>query len=152
MQNFRRLGAPPPDPPASDGWGLCPRPPKQPHYCYAPDHSQAWTGEAPFERSWCSNAKVAWNRKVENLWTTISCIHFKRSISFSYQEPRLRKHFFMFAHHENFMCPAWVVKKFEFWRARLGQTRIVASPIFATFSLFLISTHFKNLIYLALTI
>ena len=27
MQNFRALGAPPPDPRASGGWGLVPRPP-----------------------------------------------------------------------------------------------------------------------------
>ena len=27
MQNFRALGAPPPDPRASGSWGLCPRPP-----------------------------------------------------------------------------------------------------------------------------
>ena len=27
MQNFRALGAPPPDPRASDGWGLCPQAP-----------------------------------------------------------------------------------------------------------------------------
>ena len=27
MQNFRALGAPPPDPRASGGWGLCPQTP-----------------------------------------------------------------------------------------------------------------------------
>ena len=27
MQNFRALGAPPPDPRASSGWGLCPQTP-----------------------------------------------------------------------------------------------------------------------------
>ena len=27
MQNFRALGAPPPDPRASGGWGLCPQAP-----------------------------------------------------------------------------------------------------------------------------
>ena len=27
MQNFRALGAPPPDPHASGGWGLCPQTP-----------------------------------------------------------------------------------------------------------------------------
>ena len=30
MQNFRALGAPPPDPRASGGWGLCPQPPRLP--------------------------------------------------------------------------------------------------------------------------
>ena len=36
MQNFRALGAPPPDPRASGDCGLCPqtpRPPKQPPHC-----------------------------------------------------------------------------------------------------------------------
>ena len=43
MQNFRALGAPPPDPPAaggyalkppaSSGWGFAPRPPKQLLHC-----------------------------------------------------------------------------------------------------------------------
>ena len=28
MQNFQALGAPPPDPRASSGWGLCPQTPK----------------------------------------------------------------------------------------------------------------------------
>ena len=28
MQNFQALGAPPPDPCASGGWGLCPQTPK----------------------------------------------------------------------------------------------------------------------------
>ena len=70
----------------------------------------------------------------------------------SFGEPRLGKRFFIFAHPENFMSPAWVVKKFEFWRARLGKTPIVAPPIFVMFSLFLISTHLKNLIHLALTV
>ena len=28
MQNFQALGAPPPDPRASGGWGLCPQTPK----------------------------------------------------------------------------------------------------------------------------
>ena len=45
-----------------------------------------------------------------------------------------------------------MVKKFEFWRVRLGETPVVAPPIFVTFSLFLISTHFKSLIHLALTV
>ena len=30
MQNFRALGAPPPDPRASGGWGLCPQTPGPP--------------------------------------------------------------------------------------------------------------------------
>ena len=92
------------------------------------------------------------NRKVENLWITISCIHCKRLKSLSFGEPRLEKRFFIFAYYENFMSPAWVVEKFEFWRARLGQTPIEAPPIFVTFSLFLIFTHLKNLIHLALTV
>ena len=91
---------------------------------------------------WCRNANVASNKKVENLGTTILCIHFKRLKSLSFGEPCLGKRFFIFVHLENFMYPAWVVKKFEFWRARLGQTLIVAPPIFVTFSLFLLSTHF----------
>ena len=60
--------------------------------------------------------------------------------------------FFIFAYPKNFMCFARVVKKFKFWRASLGETSIVARPIFVTFSLFLISTHFKNLIHLSLTV
>ena len=36
--------------------------------------------------------------------------------------------------------------------AGLGETPIMASPIFVTFSLFLISTHSKNLIHRALTV
>ena len=47
MQKFRELGAPPPDPRASSGWGLPPRPPKQPpslQICgYAPAHKDAET-------------------------------------------------------------------------------------------------------------
>ena len=31
MQNFRALGALPPDPRASGGWGLCPQTPKTAH-------------------------------------------------------------------------------------------------------------------------
>ena len=48
------------------------------------------------------------------------------------------------------MCPALKVKKFEFWSARLGVTPILEPINFAWFSLFLISAHFKNLVYLAL--
>ena len=33
MQNFRSLGASPPDPRAPGGWGPSPRPPKQLHHC-----------------------------------------------------------------------------------------------------------------------
>ena len=43
-------------------------------------------------------------------------------------------------------------KKFEFWRVRLGEIPIVAPPTFVTCSLFLISTHSKNLIHQALTV
>ena len=68
------------------------------------------------------DAKVASNTKVENLWTTTSCIRFKRLKSLSFGEPRL------------------------------GQTPIVAPPIFVMLSLFLIFTHLKNLIHLALTV
>ena len=68
------------------------------------------------------DAKVASNTNVENLWTTISYIHFKRLKSLSFGEPRL------------------------------GQTPIVAPLIFGTFSLFLLSNHLKNLIHLALTV
>ena len=42
MQNFRALGAPPPDPCAYGGWELCPQAPKQPPALrisgYAPEH------------------------------------------------------------------------------------------------------------------
>ena len=44
------------------------------------------------------------------------------------------------------MCPAYKVKHFELWRACLG------APIFVRFSVFLISTHSKNLICLGLTV
>ena len=50
------------------------------------------------------------------------------------------------------MCPAKKVKKFEFWRARLGGTLILEFSIFVRFSLFLISTHSENAIYVALTL
>ena len=60
----------------------------------------------PEEADGAEMQKVASNRKVENLWTTISCIHFKRLKSLSFGEPRLGKRFFIFAHPENFMCPA----------------------------------------------
>ena len=33
-------------------------------------------------------------------------IYFKRLKSFSFEEPRLGKRFFIFAHPENFMCSA----------------------------------------------
>ena len=33
MQNFRSLGAPPPDPLASSSWGLCPETPKAVPHC-----------------------------------------------------------------------------------------------------------------------
>ena len=33
MQNFPALGAPPPDPRASGGWGFAPKPPKQLPHC-----------------------------------------------------------------------------------------------------------------------
>ena len=43
MQNFQALGAPPPDPRASGGWGLCPQTPKTAPPLrisgYAPGHS-----------------------------------------------------------------------------------------------------------------
>ena len=32
-QNFRALGAPPPDPRVSGGWGLCPQTPKTAPHC-----------------------------------------------------------------------------------------------------------------------
>ena len=45
MQNFRALGAPPPDPDVSGGWGLFPQAPRPPKQFpplrisgYAPDH------------------------------------------------------------------------------------------------------------------
>ena len=47
-------------------------------------------------------------------------------------------------------------KKFKFWRARLGETPIMAPPIFVRSSLFLIFTliftYSKNLIHLPLTV
>ena len=46
------------------------------------------------------------------------------------------------------MCLALNVKKFEFWRAHSGVTPHCKPLIFVWFSLFLISTHFKNLIHL----
>ena len=52
----------------------------------------------------------------------------------------------------NFVGRAQKVKKFEFWRARLGETPIVASPIFVRFSLNLTSTYSKILTYPALTV
>ena len=45
------------------------------------------------------------------------------------------------------MCLALKVKKFEFWRARLGEHLIVEPPIFVMCSLFLIPTHSENLIH-----
>ena len=45
MQNFRALGAPPPDPRASGGWGLCPQTPNTAPPLrisgYAPEHLPA---------------------------------------------------------------------------------------------------------------
>ena len=37
-------------------------------------------------------------------------------------------------------------KKFEFERARLGKTAVMATPIFVSCSLFLTPTHSENLI------
>ena len=48
------------------------------------------------------------------------------------------------------MYLALKIKKFEFWRARLGENLIVEPLIFVRFSLFLISTHSENLIHLLL--
>ena len=50
------------------------------------------------------------------------------------------------------MCLDLKAKKFEFWRAVWGETPIAALPIFATLSLFLISTHSENLIHVAVTV
>ena len=50
------------------------------------------------------------------------------------------------------MCLAKKVKKFEFSRTRLEKTPIVAPLVFVTPSLFLISTHSKILIHVALTV
>ena len=41
MQNFRALGAPPPHPRASGGWGLCPQTP-----------SLRWLGASPPDPHW----------------------------------------------------------------------------------------------------
>ena len=57
---------------------------------------------------------------------------------------------FIFNYLKNFMCLAKKVEKLEFWRALFGgEAPIVGLPIFVTFSLFLLSTHFENLIHLA---
>ena len=50
------------------------------------------------------------------------------------------------------MCLVLKVIKFEFGRASLGGNFLRGTPIFVRFSLFLISTHFKNLIHLVLTV
>ena len=50
------------------------------------------------------------------------------------------------------MYPFKRLKSLSCGEPRLGQTPTVAPPIFVTFSLFLISTHLKNLIHLALTV
>ena len=42
------------------------------------------------------------------------------------------------------MCLAKKAKKFEFWRACLGKSSIVETPVFVWFSLFLISTYSKK--------
>ena len=54
--------------------------------------------------------------------------------------------FFVFAYLKHFMFPALKVKKFEFWKAPFGGVPIFEPSIFVRFSLFLISTHFENLI------
>ena len=48
---------------------------------------------------------------------------------------------------QNFMGLASVVKKFKFWRARLGKT-----PISVRLNLFLITTHSKNVIHRVLAV
>ena len=50
------------------------------------------------------------------------------------------------------MCLALKVKKFEFWRARLGEHPIVEPLIFVRFSLFLKTTHSENLIHLVVAV
>ena len=50
MQNFRALGAPPPDPRASGGWGLCPQTPSLRQLGASPPHPHwppAAGGSAP---------------------------------------------------------------------------------------------------------
>ena len=60
---------------------------------------------------------------------------------------------FIFTNLKNFMCPALKVKKFEFWSSPFGGLPPILEPIiFVWFSLLLISTHSKNLIYLALMV
>ena len=46
------------------------------------------------------------------------------------------------------MCLVLKVKKFEFWRARLGEPSIGEPRTFVKFTLFLISTHSENFIHL----
>ena len=48
------------------------------------------------------------------------------------------------------MCPALKVKTFEFWRIPFWE--ILEPQIFVRFSVFLISTHSKNLFYLTLMV
>ena len=43
MQNFQALGASPPDPRASRGWGFAPRPPKQPPQLRTSGHTLPYT-------------------------------------------------------------------------------------------------------------
>ena len=42
-------------------------------------------------------------RKVENLWSTISCVQLKRLKSLNFGGPSSGKLFFIFANTENFM-------------------------------------------------
>ena len=60
--------------------------------------------------------------------------------------------YFRFTYLKNFMCLASRLKSLNFGGPRLGETSIVAPPIFVRCSLFLISIHCKNLVHLAVTV
>ena len=57
MQNFRALGAPPPGPRASGGWGLCPRTP-----------SLRRLGALPQDPHWHPVAETQNSPPIANFW------------------------------------------------------------------------------------
>ena len=94
----------------SSAGGSAPRPPKQPHHCEFLA-TRLLTVKPALEKRLSEEADGAGMQRLLQIGELKICgppfhVSIKRLKSFSFGEPRLGKRFFIFAHPENFMCPA----------------------------------------------